>query len=251
MLTKSSNKTAARRTIFAVTLIAGIMAFNSYSLSADFKTGLDAFAKKDYPTAVAEWTPLAEQGDATAQSHLGVLYALGRGVDQSYSTALKWFRAAAEQKHSQAEFNVGLIYARGQGVDQDLKEAVRWYALAASRKHRRAQNELGLMYRSGRGVEKDVAKAIELFRQSAELRFPPARINLAIAYAKGQGVKQDYTTAYMWADLARARNYLTSLKRAMTPTQVAEAKKRAEEVRLKEKTEDQNNTADDAPGGAK
>lgn len=33
---------------------------------ADFQAGLDAVERGDYDTALKEWRPLAEQGDATA-----------------------------------------------------------------------------------------------------------------------------------------------------------------------------------------
>ena len=39
----------------------------------------DAYIRKDYATALRLWLPLAEQGDAQAQSNLGSLYYGGRG----------------------------------------------------------------------------------------------------------------------------------------------------------------------------
>ena len=44
------------------------------AVSADFQKGLDAAQKGDFATALREWTPLAEQGDADAQFCLGVMY---------------------------------------------------------------------------------------------------------------------------------------------------------------------------------
>ena len=40
--------------------------------SADFQKGFDAWESGDYATALREWTPFAEQGDASAQNNLGV-----------------------------------------------------------------------------------------------------------------------------------------------------------------------------------
>ena len=34
------------------------------SVSQDFQVGLDAWDRGDFATALREWTPLAEQGDA-------------------------------------------------------------------------------------------------------------------------------------------------------------------------------------------
>ena len=35
-------------------------------LSADLRKGSDAYSKRDYATALREWKPLADQGDADA-----------------------------------------------------------------------------------------------------------------------------------------------------------------------------------------
>jgi TPR repeat protein len=50
------------------------------SESADFHKGLTAHKSGDYATALREWEPLAEQGDADAQNNLGLMYAQGKGV---------------------------------------------------------------------------------------------------------------------------------------------------------------------------
>ena len=49
---------------------------------ADYKTGMDAYNRRDYVAAYKTWQPLAEQGDAGAQYQLGVMYAGGEGVPQ-------------------------------------------------------------------------------------------------------------------------------------------------------------------------
>ena len=53
--------------------------------------------------------------------------------------AVRWYRLAAEQGHASAQFNLGLMYARGLGVSEDDAEAVRWYRLAAEQGHASAQ----------------------------------------------------------------------------------------------------------------
>ena len=40
--------------------------------AADFQAGLQAYERKDYATAVKEWQPLAEKGDANAQYNMGL-----------------------------------------------------------------------------------------------------------------------------------------------------------------------------------
>ena len=42
-----------------------------------------------------------------------------QGVPQDYSTAVKWYSLAAEQGDADAQTNLGVMYANGEGVLQD------------------------------------------------------------------------------------------------------------------------------------
>ena len=84
----------------------------------------------------------AEQGDAAAQFNLGVIYYMGRGVQQDYSQAFSWYRKAAEQGHAMAQTNIGAMYENGQGVAQDFAEAARLYGLAAAQGNAAARTSL-------------------------------------------------------------------------------------------------------------
>ena len=44
----------------------------------DFHVGVEAWGRGDYDRALKEWWPLAEQGDAVAQSNLGGMYREGQ-----------------------------------------------------------------------------------------------------------------------------------------------------------------------------
>jgi TPR repeat protein len=65
------------------------------SESAYFQKGLTAAQSGDFTTALREWTPLAKQGDADAQSNLGVMYGKGQGVMQDNVYAHMWWNIAA------------------------------------------------------------------------------------------------------------------------------------------------------------
>ena len=93
--------------------IAVLLGSVGVSESADDQKGLTAYNSGDYATALREWTPLAEQGDADAQYNLGVMYANGQGVSQDYKTAVKWYRLAAEQGNPRAQGNLGAHHALG------------------------------------------------------------------------------------------------------------------------------------------
>ena len=181
------------RVIMCVALFAGLPAF------ADWDKGVEAHKKGDYETALREWKPLAEQGDASAQNNLGAMYENGEGVSQNYQKALKWYRLSAEQGHAVAQQGLAGIYHWGRGVPEDYKKAAKWYILAAQQGEKKAQNNLGGMY------------------------------------YHGHGVPQDYIIAHMWFNLAVSNGSEYGIKgrdlvaKEMTPEQIAEAQKLARE----------------------
>ena len=79
------------------------------------------------PKEIAEMRLKADQGDATAQVSLGVMYEFGRGVPKDEVEAVKWYRKAADQGNADGQNNLGNMYAYGQGVPKDEVEAVKWY----------------------------------------------------------------------------------------------------------------------------
>ena len=86
---------------------------------AGFDEGTAAYNRGDYATALREWRPLAEQGDANAQYNLGLMTYHGRGVPQDDAQAVRWYRKAAEQGDARAQFNLGSMFAYGRGVPRD------------------------------------------------------------------------------------------------------------------------------------
>ena len=175
--------------------------------NADFDAGMAAYVGQDYATALREWTPLADHGDARAQFNLGVMYANGQGVpqnDKNDKEALRWYRLAANQGHADAQATLGTLHVMGEVLPQDYREALRWYRLAAEQRHAGAQYNLGIMY------------------------------------AKGYGVLQDYVQAYMWWSLAAikgdemASNARNKLAEKMSRSQIAEAQRLAREWKPKQ-----------------
>ena len=98
----------------------------SAAWSADLEKGLTAAKSGDYATALQEWTPLAKQGNASAQYNLGQMYRDGEGVPKNDKTAVKWYALAAEQGVADAQYSLGQMYANGDGVPENDTEAVKW-----------------------------------------------------------------------------------------------------------------------------
>ena len=148
-----------KRIIFGAILLAGLGA----PAWADFQDGLDAHNRGDYATALREWKPLAERGNARAQHELGYMYAKGQGVSRDYAKAASWFHKAAEQGHALSQKFLGDMYKRGRGLPKDYAQAVKWYREAAKQGEAWGQLSLGRMYEKGWGVSQDYAEAVTWF----------------------------------------------------------------------------------------
>jgi TPR repeat protein len=156
----------------------------------------------------------ADQGKATAQCSLGVMYDFGYGVPQDYAQAAVWFRKAAKQGNAEAEYYLGSLYDFGKGVPQDDTQAALWYRKAADQGDADAQENLGDMYLHGQGVPQDAKqaaawyhKAAEHFRKAAEQGDAYAQSKLGYSYDSGKGVPQDDTQAALWYRKAAEQGY--------------------------------------------
>jgi len=210
----------------------------------------DAYAAKDrgdFTSALRLLRPLAEQGNASAQNELGVIYALGKGVAQDSWEAVRWYRLAAKQNHALAQSNLGFMFYQGRGVPQDYKEAAKWFRLSANQGYAEAQNNLGTMYRDGQGVGRDFKEAMKLFRLGAEQGFGGAQVNLGAMYATGFGPgstqTEDLLHAHMWLNLGasnldgeyaqRAAKSREFIAERLKPTQLARAQEMARRCQAK------------------
>jgi len=194
-----------------------------------------------------KWFRLAAaQGHAVGQYSLGLMYDKGQGVSQDFAEALKWYRLAAEQGFAHAQDNIGVMYKNGWGVPQDSAEAAKWFRLGADQGDAVAQHNLGFMYAKGDGVARDYAEAVNWWRRAAEQGYAQAQHNLAIMYESGLGVSQDFVQAHAWLSLAASRfaaseaekrdkvlEARNSVASKMTPAQIAEAQRLAQEWKPK------------------
>ena len=161
------------KTLFTTALLgASVFSFHSTAWAdtpeQQFQQGLEATKRGDYQIAFKLWLPLAEQGNATTQFNVGLMYAEGQGVKQDDVEAIKWFRKAAEQGLAQAQYSLCLMYAEGRGVKQDDVEAVKWYRQAAEQGDAKAQVMLGFSYILGKGVQLNKSLAKEWFGKACD-----------------------------------------------------------------------------------
>jgi uncharacterized protein len=97
------------------------------------QAGVAAYEAQDYAVAAKILLPLAEQGNAKAQTYVGSMYAHGRGLPQDYIAAARWYRAASERGIPVAQFMLGMMYDKGQGLPQDYVLAYAWINVAVTR----------------------------------------------------------------------------------------------------------------------
>ena len=99
--------------------------------AADLGMGMLSYDQGDYPNALAEWTPLADAGDPTAQSLLAMMYRSGEGVRRDPTAAAELYARAARQGHPYAQYNFAEMLRGGEGVPRNLELAFVWFSLAA------------------------------------------------------------------------------------------------------------------------
>jgi|SRR5579859_7539621 len=201
-------RTDAPRPLFsAIATFLCLLASAAPVAAGQMEDELDAESRGDWATAIKLLRPLAEGGNAVAQGHLGVFYEIGRGVPVDYAEAAKWVRKSAEQGDAESQSNLANLYRLGRGVPFSEVEGLKW------------------------------------LQKSAAQGFYGAFLNLGHVYLHGNGVPIDFVQAYMWYRLAsnsartpqslyvrqKADSYLADLTSKMTPEQVAEAERRAQD----------------------
>lgn len=151
---------------------------SNVQLAMSFQDGVNAYGQKDYTKALSIFRGLADQGDARAQTNLGLMHQQGLGVTKDDAEAVKWYRKAADQNFVTAQFNLGCMYSNGRGVAKNDVEAVNWYRKAADRGNAPAQFNLGRKYEQGEGVVKDQGEAVKWFHKAADQGYAPAQETL-------------------------------------------------------------------------
>ena len=89
--------TSQKRAIGLVAVVLFVGSMMAHGADFDFASGVKAYDRGDYATALRIFRQLADQGAAEAQSYLGLIYDKGQGVGQDYKEAVKWWRKVVPQ----------------------------------------------------------------------------------------------------------------------------------------------------------
>ncbi len=144
-------------------------------LSADVKSGVDAWSAGNYDQAVAEWRDPAAAGDVDALFNLAQAYRLGRGVTADIAKARDLYLQAAQQGHIKAADNYGLLLFQ-QG---EQAKAMPLIEAASGRGDPRAQYIMGLAHFNADYAPKDWVRAYALMSLSQAAGLPQATNALA------------------------------------------------------------------------
>ena len=93
---------------------------------------------------------LAEQGNAEAQYKLGLMYDMGKDVDQDYQKAFEWYEKSANQGLASSQSRLGSMYRYGKGVEVNHAKATEWYFKAYEQGDEIAGYQLGTIYISNK-----------------------------------------------------------------------------------------------------
>jgi TPR repeat protein len=78
-------------------------------IAGPWEDGMASYNRGDYAPAIRLFRPLAEQGNAKAQSALGVMYRRGQGVARNSVRAFLWFSRAAARGDVRAKAELGEV----------------------------------------------------------------------------------------------------------------------------------------------
>lgn len=197
-------------------------------LAQGAKALVDRFALNRFKTAVPLLLPLAEKGDAVAQTALGVICEQIACFDNTPEGKVDWFEAAAAQGNLYAMYKIAKAkYDNGKPAGMELLKkaaelgsadaqlalasivyihdraaAIKWDKLAAKQGGADAQIALAVMYAvdADMGRKADRQKNLTLaFKWNARgAAQGGSGCGLVEAYAKGEGVAKSPTDAMYW-----------------------------------------------------
>jgi len=88
---------------FLALAVAWVLLGTSGAIAGPWEDGMVAYNRGDYVPALKLFRPLAQTGNAKAQSILGVMYHRGEGVSRSSARAFMWFSLAARRGDAAAK----------------------------------------------------------------------------------------------------------------------------------------------------
>lgn len=122
------------------------------------------------PAAAVEWyRKSADAGWAMGAYNLGVLFAIGKGVEKDFVASAKWYERAAELGLHDAAVVRGTMWSNGEGPGPDMGKAIEWWMRAARAGVAKAMFYIGESHRVGAGVPRDEVEAVGWYLRAVEI----------------------------------------------------------------------------------
>lgn len=120
---------AERQWLFVLCLVLSLVCSVA---KADLESARDLMEAGKFEDAMQALHPAARSGNAEAEELIGVMYAMGLGVERDDVRAFEWYLRASLKGHPGAQSGIGWYYEVGRGVEApDLVRAYAWYVLSA------------------------------------------------------------------------------------------------------------------------
>ena len=114
------------RALFLVAILLGT------PVGAEIEEARDLMEAGRFAEAREALWPAARSGNADAEELIGVMYALGLGVEKDPERAFEWYLRSSMKGHPGAQSGIGWYYELGIGMPApDLVRAYLWYALSS------------------------------------------------------------------------------------------------------------------------
>lgn len=120
----------------------------------------------------------ADQGLATAQATLGMIYFTGIGVPRDPKEAIAWCSKAARSRVPLGMFYLGMAYSTGDGITKNNDFSNRWIRAAADKGLVMAQLTLGMKLSLGDGIDRNLDHGVQWLRQAANAGSSEAALQL-------------------------------------------------------------------------
>ncbi len=99
---------------------------------ADIEEARDLMEAGRFAEAREALLPAARSGNADAEELIGVMYAMGLGVEKDPERAFEWYLRSSMKGHPGAQSGLGWYYELGIGLPApDLVRAYLWYGLSS------------------------------------------------------------------------------------------------------------------------
>jgi len=95
--------------IFGGLILAAQILGSAVAVAGPWEDGMASYNRGDYVPAIQVFRALAAQGNAKAQSVLGVMYRRGQGVARNSAHAFVWFSRAAARGDARAKVELSEV----------------------------------------------------------------------------------------------------------------------------------------------